>query len=696
MAFLEEIEEFRFWATSLGCTPDVLPNEEALRSIFKSRQSQLFVQMQKRVQPRQHVQETRENLLIAKVAQHKDKPIPACGRSFLPRELQTHLMMQDLQRKKENAEVCLAETKKEFDALASCIKTKNMQSISTKHKKDLLESKYNLLKFKLESLGKTYEQELKSKSQIQSTMPVKLNAKNTSEKKAAEAVEQALKELESFYNICDGGNSNGSTSTAFGDTKERLWAQMRTIFSNTPNFLVFNAILKLKEEQLQHIMELNKTYNNADPHSTSNAAYVRPPLDNFEVKLLRTKADLLGLVAKYVGAQNEVVQLEERFAKTYSIFINELQKKVNNCNAITDDETTEDIISDFIVQYNMRNFNRARNEHLTQQIEELRLELESNAKILENHEILLGSIKQVYSDINQSVNRIQYEMLQLSQIKEKIMYSKNMLKNILDDMQAASHNQNAKTQLLSTKLKVNNISMMGMESFNLANDSVFSSTKLDFDANASAMNITLRRSFDNTTLVPGNTTSATAALVAANAGGAPTLPCHLTELNTFTDMPLEKLSCIPRACSFLLSPNPLIVESHELASTIQLAPGLLLTPLGALQEVRKRILWASSIAEHMSDLKFNLDAIIVDPHDFKMKAKCQNEQVVQSLDNLESTGAKTKHLLQRAERIFRFILHNPLHHYVPPKRCYNNATYADYESEFNLYHRIATNGSSIK
>jgi len=80
----------------------------------------------------------------------------------------------------------------------------------------------------------------------------------------------------------------------------------------------------------------------------------------------------------------------------------------------------------------------------------------------------------------------------------------------------------------------------GMDSFCLANDSVFSSTKLDIDANATAMNSTLCRSFDNATLVPG------VMPFGPGLSGAQ-VPCHLLELNTFADMPLEKMSCIPRS-----------------------------------------------------------------------------------------------------------------------------------------------------
>lgn len=382
-------------------------------------------------------------------------------------------------------------------------------------------------------MNKTYEQELKIKEQILATMPVKLTYKNASEKLAAKAIEQALKELEIFYNI---SNSDDINSHQLAEAKPHLWSQMRQIFANTPNMLLFNAIMKSKDEQLQHIMELNKKTRSAE----GNVARSKPPLDNFEVKLLKTKADLLGLVAKYVSAKNEVAQLEERFALVYSTFMDELQTKVNNFNGINtveDNEATEEIISDFIIQLNLRNFNQARNDFLTDQIEQLRVEREANAKYLENHEMMLGSIKHIYGEINTSVNRIQTDMLQLTQIKEKILYSKNLLSNLLEDM-----NQHAKSQLVSTKLK-GNMSMLGMESFSLANDSVFSSTKLEIDANMSAINCTMRRSFDNNTLIPGGCNTTTL----MTTGQGSNVPCHLLELNTFADIPMERFSSMSSA-----------------------------------------------------------------------------------------------------------------------------------------------------
>lgn len=86
----------------------------------------------------------------------------------------------------------------------------------------------------------------------------------------------------------------------------------------------------------------------------------------------------------------------------------------------------------------------------------------------------------------------------------------------------------------------------------------------------------------------------------------------------------------------------------------------------------------------------------VDPHDLKLKARRQHEEIVQLLDSIEALGLSGHHQLEKAERNKRFILENPCRKYVPPTRKYNNGTYADYESQFILYYRIATAGGTIK
>lgn len=114
------------------------------------------------------------------------------------------------------------------------------------------------------------------------------------------------------------------------------------------------------------------------------------------------------------------------------------------------------------------------------------------------------------------------------------------MKHQLDDLEAmAANNTIAKSNFKPTKLKItnNNMSLVGSESFEMSNDNVFCSTKLDFDSTINSLNnTTLRRSFggaSDITLMPPQAQNTI-------------LPSHTMELTTFCETPLEYLSCLSK------------------------------------------------------------------------------------------------------------------------------------------------------
>lgn len=85
----------------------------------------MLKKLQKRIHPRQYVEDVQENLLISQVANQETKLVPISGRSFMPRKVQTFLKMQDLQKEKETEDLKLAEVRKEYNSLAAAIKKKS-------------------------------------------------------------------------------------------------------------------------------------------------------------------------------------------------------------------------------------------------------------------------------------------------------------------------------------------------------------------------------------------------------------------------------------------------------------------------------------------------------------------------------------------------------------------------------------------
>lgn len=167
------------------------------------------------------------------------------------------------------------------------------------------------------------------------------------------------------------------------EAKSKLWSDMRQIYSRAPNFMLFNAIMRLKEEQLQHITTLSKTVNN-DSHlmllSKENCS-------EFEFNLLRTKVNLLGLSVKYLVARQERQQLDSQFLRLYCEFEPKLLEKVKMFNIHVKDEKNEETLREYIVQYNARLFIKGQNESLLQHIDSLKAEIDSSSKEIENHEV---------------------------------------------------------------------------------------------------------------------------------------------------------------------------------------------------------------------------------------------------------------------------------------------------------------------
>ncbi|XP_055842515.1 augmin complex subunit dgt5-like [Episyrphus balteatus] len=287
--------------------------------------------MIERVKPRQEVQVIRENILIRKMDKLKDQVVPACSRSFLPKEMQ-----------------------------------------------QCRQAKVDMLDLKRDKLKQDLEKEKSNKKRIIATIPVKLTSANANENVAANAVEEAYKELDFFYTLV----LNNSNPHIVQEAKDDMWRKMRKLFTNIPNFLIFNSILKVKEEQLQNIMTLNKTPK----------IPFKENLNAFDLKLLKAKASILGMAANYMSARQESHSLNQRFSLAYTQFVEAVQCKVNLFNIETDDDI-DDIISNYIVQYNTRVFNKGQNEYILAQIELCKAQIECGTKQLEDHEILLNSIK---------------------------------------------------------------------------------------------------------------------------------------------------------------------------------------------------------------------------------------------------------------------------------------------------------------
>lgn len=88
--------------------------------------------------------------------------------------------------------------------------------------------------------------------------------------------------------------------------------------------------------------------------------------------------------------------------------------------------------------------------------------------------------------------------------------------------------------------------------------------------------------------------------------------------------------------------------------------------------------------------------ISVDISALKLKAKQEHDRIAELLDKIHVTSNNTMHQLERLNKLYDFIIANPLRHFIPITKKFNNQSYCEYEAEFELYYRMATVGNSIK
>lgn len=95
-------------------------------------------------------------------------------------------------------------------------------------------------------------------------------------------------------------------------------------------------------------------------------------------------------------------------------------------------------------------------------------------------------------------------------------------------------------------------------------------------------------------------------------------------------------------------------------------------------------------------ISFLLFSISVDPQAFKERAKQQHDRIIEILDKIDVCSLNSLRSLQKLTNIYDFLIENPLRHFIPSTKLFNNQSYADYEAELLMYIRMATTGNSIK
>lgn len=78
----------------------------------------------------------------------------------------------------------------------------------------------------------------------------------------------------------------------------------------------------------------------------------------------------------------------------------------------------------------------------------------------------------------------------------------------------------------------------------------------------------------------------------------------------------------------------------------------------------------------------------------QMKKEC-NDCVQKFSNRIEHSLNKTEWSMRENERLYKFLLTNPLRHFIPEERKYKNRSYKEYESVFMVRYRMLSSDNTL-
>lgn len=625
MSLTDEIVRFKLWATKMGCPLEKIPSDDSLKKCIRGKQSILFQQIVSGILPKQEIATMRNNVLAAKLKQYQALGgVIAKSKMFqMPDELQRYEKVERLKDKCAETRTRILRSKATMEALTDKINEKNIQKVQTNTKLGETTDKLAFYKAMDNSLLKESEKEIEIKHLIERSMPVRASESPKIKSDAEEAVQTCLKYLEDFYSKFSELKQEGSKQA-----QQKLWSNIRSALKGIPNHLLWSVVMEMKERQLAEISQADSQQND---HEKDNALSAQ---DVLQINMAKLCGSHVNLFIDVVAMKRAIQMMKDDYLAKYTPFAQMLETKMNLLNMM--DDEAEEILEDYMFQSTSKDYNQGQLDFLSKEIERKKQEIKIQSSKLENHEQLLAQLRDIYGEIDTCSERIQEEIQQLNQIKEKISYFKRYSRYTV-------HNMRQKT----TNLSIN----MPDQTINL--------TKLE-----------------------GNTLTNIPAYAPAN------LPPYSTELSTFAEIPFHKFYRHNKSFLLSLKTNICLSVGNDSSALMSFLPNCFSSAETSIHQMRSLIKFDEFIRTFVLDLKPELDTVVVDEAYYHQLWKANHEKICQHLDEIEAIATNTQQVIEKGRVYYNFVLANPLRKYVPPKKLFNGRNYREYENEYLMYYRM--------
>lgn len=319
------------------------------------------------------------------------------------------------------------------------------------------------------------------------------------------------------------------------DLQANLWYQLQQIINQIPTYIIFNTVLKLTEDQIQNVLSLkNSLIMSSNDSNSSNSE-----LSDMDKQVLKSQMSIFVNAAKLAAVKKAYNLNFNKFTEGYHNFVESVKIRVdkfnNTSNSVDDVET---IVSDYITQYNTITYKRTQNEILRKEIENCKLRLEDNKKHIDNDSLVLLTLKDIYENIQNIADKMNYEISGMNLVKDKILFWKNTIAGEFISMKQKSNR--LQTSMMNSSVGIVNRIDMANSSLDLTVEQgqggVFSSTKLDFDA---TLSVTMQR-FGDISMLPAKRFI---------------MPNYVMEVLTFIEIPVNCFYNISKEGLFYIHSN---------------------------------------------------------------------------------------------------------------------------------------------
>ncbi|XP_035787674.1 augmin complex subunit dgt5-like [Anopheles albimanus] len=623
---MDDITRFKQWASKMGCAPGGIPPDDTLKRAFRGDQSTMLKHIIQKVRPRQEISLMRKNVLVKKLQQHKqtDRIVLNSMLHRLPVELQRFEKIKKLKEKIEETRARLNTSKACVESIGLQIKEKNAVKLQMSRCLEELYSKAALYTSHEMMLKGSIEKEEQLAERLDRIMPARGFEPTSTSETPEQAIERCIELLGQFYEHLKSSTKKDESWLL----QEQLWASMRELLHGIPNHFLWGVLLKLKEDHLRQISEVDN--RQAELEQSGDTISDRDLLQVSKSKLYATH---IGIFLDMATQRQLVSATKENYLAKYTSCTAELEAKMALLNEI--DDEAEETLEEYLMQWNSRVYNQGQIAFLEAEIERRKQEIAVYDQKVQNHDQLLSQLRGIYARIDDISKHMEEELDLVRQIKQKVAYSKYVSQRTVHGLRQKGY--------ANQTLNVSDQSMSRMDS-------------------------TIIGTQAGTNYTPA------------------VLPAFVRELEVFRTLPYGLYGGQSKLVRYYLEPNPAVFCERSVAELALLpnsatSADMSLKQFGALVGLEHHVNQAT-VESHVAC------ELTIEHAELQQRWQANHGRICELLDEIELISNSIRQVLDKARSYYNFSIANSLRQFVPPTRLFNGRNYREYESEYMMYYRM--------